>query len=293
MTSTDPTIFVTGANGHFGRLAIKGLLSHVPASRLIAGMRNPGAGADLTARGVEVRRIDYDTPATLDAALAGIDRLLFVSSNAVGQRGPQHRNVVEAARGAGVGLVVYTSILHADTTPIGLAADHRETEAALHASGLPFVLLRNGWYTENYAESAPMAVAHGVVLGSAGNGRISSASRADYAAAAVAVLTSDRDEAGAVYELAGDDAYTLAELAAELARQSGQPIVYRDLPEIEYRTILEGAGLPESLASALASADTHAALGALYDDTQQLSQLIGRPTTPLATTISQVLESTI
>lgn len=289
MTTSDPTIFVTGASGQFGRLAIDGLLERAPRSRLIAGMRNVAAGGDLIARGVEVRRVDYDDPDMLTTALDGVDRLLFVSGSEVGRRVPQHRNVIEAARRAGVRLIVYTSILHADDTPLGLASEHQATEAALRESGVPFTLLRNGWYTENYVGSAGMAVANGAVLGSAGQGQISSAARADYAAAAVAVMTSGRDEAGAIYELAGDEAYTLADLAAEIARQSGRAVAYRDLPEVDYRAVLQEAGLPEPLAVALAAADVGASQGGLFDNTRQLSSLIGRPTTPLAQSVREAL----
>ncbi len=289
MTTPDPAIFVSGASGQFGRLTIDYLLERNPASRVIAGMRNVAAGDDLTARGVEVRRTDYNDPGTLTTAFAGVDRLLFVSSSEVGQRVPQHRNVIEAARRAGVRLIVYTSILHADDTPLGLASEHQATEAALRESGVPFTLLRNGWYTENYVGSLGMAVANGAVLGSAGQGRISSAARADYATAAVAVVTSDRDEAGAIYELAGDEAYTLADLAAEIARQSGRAIAYRDLPEADYRAILQQAGLPEPLAVAYAAADVGASQGGLFDDSRQLSALIGRPTTPLAQSVREAL----
>ena len=289
MTTSNPTIFVTGASGQFGQLAIGGLLERAPTSRVIAGRRNVAAGDDLTARGVEVRRMDYEDPNTLRAAFAGVDRLLFISSSEVGQRGRQHRNVIEAARRAGVELIVYTSILHADDTPLGLASEHQATEAALRESGVPFTLLRNGWYTENYVGSAEIAVANGAVLGSAGQGRISSAARADYAAAAVAVMTSGRDEAGAIYELAGDEAYTLADLAAEIARQSGRAVAYRDLPEADYRAILQQAGLPESLAAAYASYDVAAAKGGLFDDSHQLSTLLGHPTTPLAQSVREAL----
>lgn len=207
------------------------------------------------------------------------------TSSEVGQRVPQHRAVIDAAQRAGVKLLAYTSLLHADVSPLGLAAEHQATEALLRASGLPHVILRNGWYTENYAASVPAALAHGVLLGSAGTGRIASAARADYAEAAAAVLTQD-DQAGRVYELAGDTAYTLAELAAEITTQSGKEIAYKDLPEADYKAILLGAGLPEGLAALLADSDVGASKGGLFDDSRQLSQLIGRPTTRLATSIA-------
>ena len=236
-------IVVTGATGQLGRLVIRTLLQKVPAGDIVAAVRSPEKAADLAALGVAVRRADHTQPDSLAAAFAGADKLLLISSSEVGQRVPQHRAVIDAAKRAGVKLIAYTSLLRADTSPLGLAAEHKQTEALLRASGLPFVLLRNGWYTENYAASAPAALARGAVLGSAGRGRIASAARADYAAAAAAVLTLD-GQAGRVYELAGDASYTLAELAAEIARQSGKAVEYRDLPEAEYRAALIGFGLP-------------------------------------------------
>lgn len=278
-------IVITGASGQLGRLVIEALLHKLPASEIVAAVRTPAKVSDLAARGVQVRQADYTQPATLDAAFQGADKLLLISSSEVGQRVPQHRAVIDAAQRAGVKLLAYTSLLHADVSPLGLAAEHQATEALLRTSGLPHVILRNGWYTENYAASVPAALAHGVLLGSAGTGRIASAARADYAEAAAAVLTQD-DQAGRVYELAGDTAYTLAELAAEITTQSGKEIAYKDLPEADYKAILLGAGLPEGLAALLADSDVGASKGGLFDDSRQLSQLIGRPTTRLATSIA-------
>jgi len=282
-------IVITGASGQLGRLVIDKLLKTVPAGEIVAAVRTPAKVADLAARGVQVRQADYTQPATLDSAFKGADKLLLISSSELGQRAAQHRAVIEAAKRAAVKLVAYTSVLHADRSPLGLAGEHRETEALLAASGLPYVLLRNGWYSENYAASIPSALAHGAVLGSAGAGRIASAARADYAAAAAAVLTR-ADQSGRIYELAGDDAYTLADFAAEIARQSGKAIVYKNLPEAEYKAILIGAGLPAGLADLLADSDVGASKGGLFDDSRQLSQLIGRPTTPLATSVAAALK---
>jgi len=291
MSASTPRILVTGASGQLGRLVVEHLLQTTPAAQIVATARDPSALADLAARGVEVRQADYAAPDTLDAAFAGIDRLLLISSNAVGQRVPQHLNAIAAAKAAGVGLVAYTSVLHADTSSLGLAEEHRQTEAALRASGLGHVLLRNGWYAENYTASIPAALAHGALLGSAGEGRISSAPRADYAAAAAVVLTSTEDQAGRTYELAGDTSYTLADFAAELARQAGKPIAYRDLPESEFKTALIGAGLPEGFAGLLSDSDAAAAKGALFDDGGQLGRLIGRPTGSLAASITSALSA--
>ncbi len=282
-------IAVTGATGQLGRLVIEGLLASQPASRIVAIVRDPAKAAAWAARGVQVRQADYTQPAALTQALQGVEKLLLISSSEVGQRTPQHRNVIEAARQAGVKLVAYTSILHADTSPLGLAREHRETEALLRGSGLPHALLRNGWYTENYTAGVPAAVQHGAVMGSAGQGRIASAARVDYAAAAVAVLTQD-GQAGRVYELAGDTAYTLAGLAAEIAKQAGKPVVYKDLPEADYAKVLAQIGLPGFVADMLAESDVGASKGALFDDSRQLSRLIGRSTTPLTESVKAALQ---
>lgn len=290
MTDHSPRILVTAASGQLGRLVVDRLAATIPAAQIVAAARNPTALESFTARGIEGRVADYGKPDALDAAFAGIDRLLLISSNELGQRFAQHRNAIEAAKRAGVKLVAYTSVLHADGSPLGLAEEHRQTEAALRASGLPFVLLRNGWYTENYMGSVPSAVQNGVHLGSAGNGRIASAARADYADAAAAVLTSDEDQGGRVYELAGDASYTLADLAVEIARQSGKPVAYRNLTEEDHKAALVAAGLPDFVAALLADSDAAAAKGALDDTGRQLSALIGRPTTPMPASVAAALK---
>ncbi|MCC0808409.1 SDR family oxidoreductase [Methylobacterium sp. W2] len=288
--SAHPTIFVTGASGHLGRLVIAALLERVPAGAVVAGVRSleSEAAESLRDRGVAMRVADYARPETLAEAFRGIDRLLLISSSEVGQRVAQHRNVIAAATAAGVGRLVYTSLLHADTSPISLAEEHRATEAAIAGSNLPATILRNGWYTENYTASIPGALAGGAFLGSAGAGRIALAARADYAAAAALVLSGDGHE-GRTYELAGDEAYTLADFAAELSRQTGRDIPYRDLPQAEYAALLKGFGLPEALSEGLAAWDVDAAHGALFDEGRQLSTLIGRPTTPLSASIAAAL----
>lgn len=281
-------IAIAGATGQLGRLVIQQLLNTVPAGQIVAAVRSPEKAADLAALGVQVRHADYARPATLDAAFQGVSKLLLISSSEVGHRAPQHAAVIAAAQKAGVQLLAYTSLLRADTSPMGLAAEHQETEAMLRALGLPHVLLRNGWYTENHTAGVPTALQYGAVLGSAKDGRIASATRADYAAAAAAVLTKD-DQAGRVYELAGDTAYTLTEFAAEVARQSGKPVVYKDLPKAAYAAALVQAGLPDGFAALLADSDVGASRGALFDNGHQLSQLIGRPTTPWAEAVKTAL----
>jgi len=281
-------IVVTGATGQLGRLVIAALLKKVPAYGIAVAVRNVEKARDIAAWGVHVRHADYNQPPMWDIALKGADKVLLISSSEVGQRLKQHHAVIDAARRAGVKLLAYTSVLRADTSPLGLAAEHKETEALIRASGIPFTLLRNGWYTENYTAGISGALVHGAVYGCAGEGRIASAARADYAEAAAAALTAD-NQAGRIYELAGDTAYTLAELAAEISRQSGKNIGYVNLPEAEYKHVLMKAGLPEVVAALLADSDTGVSKGALFDDGHQLSKLIGRPTTSLAAAVAAAL----
>ncbi|HEY0300278.1 MAG TPA: SDR family oxidoreductase [Rhizomicrobium sp.] len=287
--NTSDKILITGAAGQLGRLVIAQLLRKVRPDRVVATARKASAAQDLAALGVDVREASYDDPAALDRAFAGTGKALLISSSEVGQRVPQHRNVIDAAKRAKVGLFAYTSILHADRNPMALAPEHKQTEALIEASGVPFVLLRDGWYTENYTVAIAFALQSGAVFGSAGEGRISAAARQDYAEAAAAVLLSDASQAGKIYELAGDKTFTLAEYAAEIARQSGKAIVYRDLPQADYKAALQAAGLPEGLAAALADSDAWAAKGELFDAGRQLSALIGRPTTPLAASVAAAL----
>lgn len=281
-------IAITGATGQLGQLVIAALLKSVPASQIVAVVRNPAKADALAQQGIVVRQGDYDDEAALTRALDGVEKLLLISSSEVGQRAVQHRNVINAAKAAGVGFIAYTSVLHADTSPLGLAAEHIETENMLAASGIPYALLRNGWYSENYLASAPPAIEHGVFLGAAGDGKIASATREDYAAAAAKVI-SEEGHAGKVYELAGDTAWTLSELAAELSKQSGKNVVYQNLSEADYASALRGVGLPDAFASLLADSDTGASKGGLFDDSHTLSKLIGRPTTPLADSIKAML----
>jgi NAD(P)H dehydrogenase (quinone) len=283
-----PVYAVTGASGQLGRLAVAALVARVGAAAVVAIVRDPGKAAGLFPAGVAVRQGDYDQPQELAAAFAGVERLLLISSNAIGQRLAQHRNAIAAARQASVARIAYTSVLRADISPLGLAEEHRQTESALAESGLPYSLLRNGWYTENYAASIPPALAHGAFIGSARDGRIASAARIDYAEAAAVALIGDQAPR-VVHELAGDASYSLAEFAAELSRQAGKTVPYVDMPEADYRGALLGAGLPEGLAALLADSDAAAAKGALNDDSLTLSRLIGRPTTPFATTIADAL----
>ena len=281
-------IAITGASGQLGRLVINRLLADMPAEKIVAIARNPDKVRDLAQRGVVVRRANYDDPAALNDALSGVGRLLFIASNELGRRLVQHTHVIEAAKRQGVGFTAFTSLLRAGTSPMALAVEYAQTEKVIKASGLPCLILRNGWYSENYTASAPATLASGTLYGCAGEGRVSSAARADYAEAAAKVIVQD-GLAGRTLELAGDTSYTLAELAAEISRQGGKKVVYKNLSEEEYRKFLIGAGMPEPVAALFANNDMNVAHGALFDDKRRLSELLGRPTTPLAESVRQAL----
>ncbi|MCG7587634.1 SDR family oxidoreductase [Photobacterium sp. OFAV2-7] len=283
-------IVVTGASGQLGHQVIKHLIGKIDSSQIIAAVRTPEKASDLSALGVQVREADYSKPDTLKTAFEGADKILLISSSELGQRVEQHRNVIEAAKNEGVSLIAYTSLLHADTSPLGLAGEHIETEKELTQSGIPFVLLRNGWYTENYLASVMPSIEHGAFIGSAGAGQISSAARDDYAEAAALVMTSEEPQAGKVYELAGDEPYTLSDLAALISQESNNEIPYVNLPENEFKEALVGAGLPDPLAALLSNSDVGASKGGLFDDQGELSALIGRPTTKLSEMVKTIFE---
>lgn len=276
------TIAITGATGRLGRLILDKLKARINASAIAAIVRDAAKGQEL---GVSVRQADYNQPQRLDQALAGIETLLLISSSTDEGKAQQHINVIEAAAKAGVKRIAYTSTLHADTSPIGSAPDHLATERALRDSGLTTTILRNGWYMENHAGSFRAAMASGILYGCAGKGRFSSATRSDYADAAVEVLVGDRHD-GKVYELAGDASYTLADAAAELSRHTGKSVVYRDLDEGDYVAALTKTGMPRATAAKIANFDIAATKGALFDEGGQLSTLIAHATEPLATTIA-------
>jgi NAD(P)H dehydrogenase (quinone) len=280
------TLLVTGTSGHLGHLTVHALLARgVEPSTIVATARRTEAIKDFADLGVLTRAADYDDPHSLAQAFAGIDRVLLVSGSEVGSRIPQHRNVIDAARAAGVTLVGYTSILGGTGTGLALAAEHGATEDYLASSGLPHVLLRNGWYVENYTENTAVPLQLGTVYGAAGDGRVSAASRRDFAEAAAVVITSP-DQAGKVYELAGDMGFTMTEYAAALSEAFGREISYTDLPVQEYAAALVSRGLPAVYAEILADSDRGIARGALEDTSHTLSALIGRRTTSLAQTLA-------
>ncbi|NBD09799.1 SDR family oxidoreductase [Corallococcus silvisoli] len=282
-------IVVTGATGKLGQFVIEGLLKKVPASQVAVVVRSPDKAKAWAERGVVVRRADYSEPGTLDGVFAAGDTVLLISANEVGKRFPQHSAVISAAKKAGVKLLAYTSILFADRSGLSLAGEHKATEEAIRASGLPYVFLRNGWYVENYTEHVGPALEYGVIQGSAKDGRVATATREEYADAAVAVLTGTGHE-NQVYELAGDTAFTLPEYAAELSRQSGKAVAYVDLPVPEFAAALQKVGVPKPFAEVLADADGGLAKGELNDSSRTLSRLIGRPTAPFSSAIRAALK---
>ncbi len=278
-------IGITGATGQLGQLVVDYAKKSTSPSNIVALVRDPEKAKDL---GVEVRAFDYNKPEALEAQLKGIDRLLLISGSEIGKRVQQHENVIKAAKAAGIKLLAYTSLLHTDSSPIFLASEHLPTEKILRASGITYTILRNGWYTENYTQSISQNITAGAVFGCAGQGKISAAARKDYAEAAAVVLTGEGHEFK-IYELAGDESFTLSDLAAEISKQTGKKIVYNNLSEAELVEVLKNAGLPEQMAGAFASIDTHIANGALYDNSHQLSQLIGRKTTPLSAVVKEAI----
>jgi NAD(P)H dehydrogenase (quinone) len=285
------SLIITGATGHLGRLAVENLLERgVPAGDIVAAGRSITKIKDLADRGVQVRAVDYDDPATLGELFHGGDKVLLVSGSELGRRVPQHQNAIDAAARAGVGLLAYTSIANAGTTTMRLAEEHQATEAAVRASGLPYVLLRNSWYFENYTDQLGTILEHGALLGSAGNGRVSAAARADYAVAAAAVLVTGGHE-GRAYELGGDQAVTLAEVAAEIGAQTGRDVRYRDLPEADYAQLLVGIGVPEPVAGILADSDRGLARGDLFVAGDDLRRLTGRPSTTLHDAVAEALRA--
>ncbi|MFD0072095.1 SDR family oxidoreductase [Streptomyces sp. NPDC127166] len=284
------SIVVTGATGQLGRLVVDALLETVPAESVAAVVRDKEKAADLAERGVELRIADYSRPETLADAFEAGDRVLLISGSEVGQRVAQHGAVIDAAKAAGVAQLAYTGILGGPAADFTLADEHKATEELILASGLPYTFLRNGWYTENYTANLAPVLAHGAVVANAGEGRVASASRADYAAAAAAVLTGPAEEhLNRAYELSGDTAWSLAEYAAEVAAQTGREITYSDVPAAAHLEILTGAGVPQPFAEILVDVDRAIALGALALQTGDLARLAGRPTTPIAETIKDAL----
>ncbi|RPK60343.1 Quinone oxidoreductase 2 [Streptomyces sp. ADI96-02] len=284
------SIVVTGATGELGRLVVDALLATVPAGEIAAVVRDEKKAAPLAARGVELRVADYDRPETLAGAFRAGDRVLLISGSEVGRRVPQHTAVIDAAKAAGVAQLAYTGILGGPGADFRLADEHRATEELILASGLPYTFLRNGWYTENYTGNLGPVLEHGAVVANAGEGRVASATRADYAAAAAVAVTGE-GHLNTAYELSGDTAWSLAEYAALLTEETGRKIAYNDVPAAVHQEILVGAGLPEGFAAILVDVDEAIGRGLLAGTSGDLARLIGRPTTPLATSVRAALAS--
>lgn len=284
------SIVVTGATGQLGQLVVEGLLKHLPADQIAAVVRDRAKAAPLAARGVELRVADYDQPDTLSTAFRTGDKVLLVSGSQVGKRVDQHRAVVEAARTADVALIAYTSILGGPKADFSLGWDHQATEEIIQDSGVPYVMLRNGFYSDQYLDDLAGALERGKIIGNAADGRLAAAPREDFAAAAVAVLLEDGHQ-GRTYELSGDSTWTFAELAAEISRQSGTDVTYANLTPDAHRKALIEAGLPKEIADLLVDIDNAIARGLLADTPGDLSRLLKRPTTPLADTVARALEA--
>jgi NAD(P)H dehydrogenase (quinone) len=283
-------IAITGANGNMGQLVVKGLLETIPANQIVAAVRDPEKSGDLRDLGVEVRKADYDRPETLTAALTGIEKLLLISAVVPGERFRQHKAVIDAAKQAGVKLVGYTSMLRADTSTMLLATEHKQTEDYLKESGLTFVLLRNGWYLENHTGALASALSHGAIMGCAGQGRFASASRADYAGAAITVLTQLGHE-NQTYELAGDNSFSMYEFAEELSKQAGRSVVYNNVTPAEYEAALLSFGLPQMIVNVVIDADSKSSQGELDSSSRDLANLIGRDTTTYPQAIRLALQA--
>ncbi|MDC6391171.1 MULTISPECIES: SDR family oxidoreductase [Flavobacteriaceae] len=271
-------IGITGATGQLGQLVVQKLKDKNPDAKLVALVRNPDKAKPL---GIEAKAFDYEQPEALPKALEDIDRLVFISGSEIGKRETQHKNVINAAKQAQVKQIAYTSLLHADTSSMILAPEHLATEKMLQDSGIPHTILRNGWYTENYTAGLKQAVEQGAIIGSAGDGKISSATREDYAEAIAETIIND-DHTGKTYELAGDQTFTMQDLAAEVSKQTGKNIEFVNLPEAEYAQKLQEIGLPEGMAKAFASLDYSASKNDLHDESGELARLINRPTTSLS-----------
>lgn len=281
-------IAVTGANGQLGRLVIDALLKRVAASQIVALVRTPEQADELEQLGVELRHADYDKPETIKSALEGVSKLLLISGNMIGERVRQHKAVITAARQAGVTLLAYTSILHADKSPLQLSEEHKATEQLITQSGLPYVLLRNGWYNENYSSGITGSLAAGAITGAMHEGHIASAARADYAEAAAVVLT-ESGHVGKIYELAGDQSFSLQTLAEQVTEISGKTLLTNYVSEQQYAEFLTQVGVPAGFAALLADAEIQANGGWLNDQSGTLSTLIGRPTTPMRDSLTQQL----
>lgn len=283
-------IAITGATGQLGHYVIQALLTKTDAQNIVALVRDLNKAQHLKAQGVELRHFDYDQTETLAPALEGIDKLLLISANEIGRRTPQHQVVIQAAQQSKVPYIAYTSLLNADASTLGLSQEHRETEALIKNSGLTYTFLRNNWYTENYLAGLSHAIESGTLNGAANDGKISSASRIDYAEAAATVLVSDTHE-NRIYELAGSTAFTLQDLADAISEVSGQAVQYKNLTSEQYHQGLVQAGLPTGLVDVIVDADVKTQTGAMFSDSKDLEKLIGRKTTSIQEEIKNILNT--
>ena len=281
-------IAITGATGQLGNLVIEQLLQLTAAQNIVALVRNIDRAEHFKAQGIELREFDYDRSETLVPALLGVDKLLLISANEIGRRTPQHQAVIDAAKVASVPYLAYTSLLRADTSPLGLAQEHRETEKLIQDSGITYTFLRNNWYSENYLAGVAHTIEIGTLFGAAQDGRISSASRIDYAEAAAKVLTSTGHE-NKTYELAGSESFTKADLAQFISQATHKPVIYQNLSADDLRQGLIQASLPSHLIDVIVDADVQTAKGAMYSNSKDLEQLMGHKTTSIQDSIKAAL----
>lgn len=279
------SIAVTGASGQLGRRAIENLKTRVDSHNIVALVRSPEKAADL---GLEVRAFDYTKPENQVAALEGVKTLVLIPSGASPDRLGWHLNVINAAKTAGVGRIVYVSMLKTDISPISVMPDHKKTEEAIRATGLAYTMLRNPWYYEIWTRTLAAAIASGELVSTIGDGKVTPAARQDLAEAVATVAADDRHE-NKIYELGGDEQFTFSDLAAETSRQSGKEVRYKNLSQEEYTEFLNASGLPEWQSEIIADAEAHAEHGWLFDDSKTLSRLIGRPTTSLKDAVAAAL----
>ncbi|WP_139488824.1 SDR family oxidoreductase [Brevibacillus dissolubilis] len=281
-------LLVTGATGKLGSKVVEALLKTVPTSQLAVSVRNPEKAEHLRAQGVEVRHGDFDHPETLDAAFAGIDRLLIISADGDNEtRIRQHTHAVEAAARAKVGFIAYTSLGNATESQLFLAATHQATEAAILKTGIPYSFLRNNWYLENETASIQAVMAGAPWLTSAGSGKVGWAPRQDYAEAAAAVLAGDGHE-NTTYELSGP-LLTQEELASALGTVLGKEVSVQQVDDATYADVMKGAGVPDFVIPILVAIQQGIREGSLEIESNDFEKLLGRPVTPINEALGQLV----
>lgn len=276
------TLLVTGASGQLGRLVLDSLLASgkSPAS-IIATTRDTAKLADYAAKGVIVRLADFDDAASLDAAFAGADKVLIISTDALDQPGKrlaQHKAAVAAAKEAGAKHILYTSMPQPDDSLVTFAPDHLGTEEAIKATGIPYTILRDGWYAENLFMSLPHALETGSWYTSTGEGRIAHITRADTAAAIAGAVLKAGNESK-TYTLTGTKSRTAEEIAAIVSAATGKPLKVVHVTDAQLAEGLKAAGLPEGFIPTIVSFDANTREGKIASVTSDAETLSGRKPT--------------